>query len=265
MEILEISKRERKSNSARERMKEELLKGREPSLKSTTSIEQINPLIRRLEAERKWADEKADQEWGGDEDMRKVAKARALSQYCKQAHEMLAYAKEKYPNEYWIREDYYPLRSWLGNPKIQAVLRIYPKLTPILNFNDRMSDKSKKDRSQEKEECTTGKGKPEKRYRSYFMTGKDYQHELQKYLIREYRMDISPATITRHLRTCCEAGFYKPKKMRDEHGWVSCIYYDGYWLENPGYPPRKIRYMKYDRRGRKAMENFRIWSSAKEG
>jgi hypothetical protein len=123
-----------------------------------------------------------------------------------------------------------------------------------------MSGRSKKDKTQEKEVCTTNKGKEVKRYRSYFFTGKNYFHELKKFLSEKYNMEISQSLLQKYLWRMYQLGFFKNrKKVKGEHGGIiHTIYYDGVWLENADYSARKIRYLKYDKKGRKALENFSL-------
>jgi hypothetical protein len=102
-------------------------KGGEEAPPEVKPPEQTNRFIRRLEAERKLAIEDILPQEHIDEELCFAARAKATTRLCREAQEMIAYAKRNYPKEVWLRKDYYPLKSWINNPKIALVLKKYPK------------------------------------------------------------------------------------------------------------------------------------------
>ncbi len=181
--------------------------------------------------------------------------ARHIETHCK---EFLHASKGKhYPLKPWYREK--------GNPKIKESLARYPKFEPFLNFVDSISNETRGDTSQDKIACWVprkdkegkkvvnkeGKEVMKKvmRYVSSFRVNKNFYHRAKESL------DLSEAMIKKFLLKCYEGPVYKRKAKRNNREW---LYYDGTWLESPGRPARKIRFLNYEKEGKKFMENLKI-------
>jgi hypothetical protein len=215
-----------------------------------------NWIIRRLLALRREAEEEARMDyWGNDDEVIEqecfTARARVTTEFLREVKAAEEYAKRHFRGEIWIKDNHYPnkILSLLQDRRVEGNVRRFPRLWDILNFNDRLSEKTKKDKTQEPIECRTKNGGKDKRYRSYFLVDKKY------YGKAEQELGLKRPTMTKYLQALTAYGFYQ-RKLRINPKAME--YKDGMWQIFPNGNWRKLRLFKCNAAGRRALCEFSL-------
>ena len=220
-----------------------------------------NWLIRRLlkmrieaeeEARKEYDEHHDDSDSGYTNDIEYLclrARAKVTTEYIHEALAAAEYAKRNFPGELWLKDDHYPnkISSLLQDRLVAENVKRFPRLWDILNFNDKLSDKTKRDKSQEPIECKTKKGIKEKRYQSYFRVDARYYAKAEKELA------LKRPTMTKYLQALCKFGFYQRKYIAHSK---TLEYKDGMWQIFPNGNWKKLRLFKCNTAGKRALREF---------